>query len=440
MIVEYSVAQVFQNEDCGHSGNSLSIFGGASKSYSSLELDNYLDSIGYKSDSMQVYYNVPVKFWVFRRNDSRGGPADREIKYMINYLNYYYSRNNTGIRFYLNPEIEYFDRSKLNIMNYIAQVPVQTMIRHTKGNVNVLVVRRLIRKRIFRKPVEYNGTYNTLTQCVVIGSSTSSSSLSHEVGHFFGLHHPHKNWKKGKRKQEAVDRNRRFKRPFNHKLICEENGDKLCDTPAEPDLNIYTDNDCNYTNPENIKDNWGDSYMPDTKNIMSYTRNRECRDKFTPQQIALMLKTAENKKHSDYWKSGAKETENFAYDQFEPDFSKDAATNIFFNTPQVHTFHKVHVGNRNNFVSDNEDWMIFELKVARAKDITLKISKTDLEIPRMEFQIFSSRELLKQEIIEPSQTHTIKLPELLFGKYYIKLLNLDDNKNISGYMIEVINM
>ena len=68
-------------------------------------------------------------------------------------------------------------------------------------------------------------------------------------------------------------------------LTCEKNGDKLCDTAAEPAMTGLTDAFCNYTGTG--KDQWNDTWVPDEYNIMSYA-GQGCKDEFSPGQIAVM--------------------------------------------------------------------------------------------------------------------------------------------------------
>ena len=67
-------------------------------------------------------------------------------------------------------------------------------------------------------------------------------------------------------------------------------GDRFCDTPADPNLLGKVDGQCNYTG--NAVDANGQQYQPDTTNIMSYTRST-CADKFSPEQLNKMYMVAQ---------------------------------------------------------------------------------------------------------------------------------------------------
>jgi PKD repeat protein len=95
----------------------------------------------------------------------------------------------------------------------------------------------------------------------------SNSTLSHELGHFFGLRHTHEN---GGGLVSGVN--------------CASSGDLICDTSADPDIAGVLDADCGYRNTTR-RDAAGDLYNPLTDNLMSYGA-ASCRKHFTPQQLA----------------------------------------------------------------------------------------------------------------------------------------------------------
>jgi len=106
----------------------------------------------------------------------------------------------------------------------------------------------------------------------------SPSTIGHELGHFFGLYHPHESVINGKE--------------FANETNCSTAGDLLCDTPAEPDESLLklVDSYCHYTGniEANIVDPNGDGYVPTTTNIMSYTPEK-CVKGFTKDQFERMI-------------------------------------------------------------------------------------------------------------------------------------------------------
>ncbi len=93
--------------------------------------------------------------------------------------------------------------------------------------------------------------------------------LAHEFGHNLGLRHTHGPSNNGTT-TELVDGSN-----------CTTNGDGFCDTPADPNLSGKVNGSCVYTG--NATDANGDTYMPLTNNIMSYSRY-SCIDNFTQEQ------------------------------------------------------------------------------------------------------------------------------------------------------------
>lgn len=95
----------------------------------------------------------------------------------------------------------------------------------------------------------------------------SPSVISHELGHYFGLLHTH----------ETI-----YGKELVNQSNCETTGDKVCDTPADPNLATLSNvKNCEYTG--NVIDANGDKYTPDYQNIMSYAPYR-CRNNFTQGQ------------------------------------------------------------------------------------------------------------------------------------------------------------
>lgn len=102
---------------------------------------------------------------------------------------------------------------------------------------------------------------------IIANECVRKTTLFHEVGHFFNLLHTH-------------DHENGYE--YVNGSNCQIAGDLCCDTPADPRLSSdCVNSSCQYIGT--IMDPNGDYYMPDTHNIMSYSR-KECRDYFTPDQ------------------------------------------------------------------------------------------------------------------------------------------------------------
>ncbi len=398
-------------------------------------LYKYLKKIGYDENKNKVFYRVPVKFWVYRNSKGKKGVSESYLRTRIRELNYYYSKNNVGIQFFMYPEITYIDSDRLHVLKFMSTSFFQALKRRNKGTINVLIAYNLIQKKLGGSIKEYHGVHNSISNTIVIRHKVASQSLAHEIGHYFGLKHPHNNWKRGKFKQEAVSRTRKHPGLFKSGAICEYNGDGLCDTPAEPNLSKFTDTKCNYTG--NIRpDNWGDRYKPNTNNIMSYGKNRECRQHFTKGQIAVMLYTAGRSKYADYWKvSKHAETD---FDENEPNNVRKSAAKIKINKIQNNTFHLVKKYNKNIALHDDTDWFRFEVYSSNSLPFKLKFGKNKYPFPpKILISFYKDSKFIKSE--EVSSVKEIKLGLLTKGMYYIKVSDVTPQLYITGYDLTIVN-
>ncbi len=394
-------------------------------------LNSYLFQYNLKKHN--IIYIIPVKFWIIKNKKKTIGPS--ELKKFIQYLNYYYSINNTGIRFSLRPDYQYINKEKLLNLRYYLQAPFQSLKIKSKACINVIIVNKLVKKKLFKsKKKKYAGTYNPISHGIIISGNISTSTLSHEIGHYLGLKHPHRGWKY-KWFQEPVSRTRLI--PGTHIKMCERRGDRLCDTPAEPNLTKYTDNKCNYTG-WNVKDKYGETYKPDTHNIMSYTYNRECRNKFTKQQIALMLYTLSKNKYSKYWKIQNNKNQKFFPDAFEPDNHQETATEIFFNTPQIHSFHKTFTGRKKIEIPDTTDWLFFELKTQKPQTIIIKFPEINNLFPEIKISVFKGSNLItEKKLTDKSYLKELKIIKAIPGEYFIKIRQIVETERENFYKISL---
>ncbi len=375
-------------------------------------------------DSGKIYFRIPVVFWLY------GMPPTsiKEVKRNLENLNYYFTLNNTGIRFYL-ADVRYVEKKSKNVINFYTEAPVISTTHRVKGVLNIHLVNLLVKNGL-RKKKFVTGVHNQGNATIVLSRANSPSSLAHEAGHFLGLEHPHKDWDKGKRKQECVSRTRTF--PGKNIRICEVNGDGLSDTPAEPDLYNYTDDSCHYTG--HLRDAWGDLYKPNTDNIMSYTKNRRCRNKFTTMQKAVMLYTAEHKKFSQFW-AASENNLHYNFDEYEPDNDKRIATTLKINQIQYHTFHKTFLGPKKRQVDNDTDWFKFRIDTSGKYSIVFKNGK--YAFPKMKITILQKKDTLVQ-----FQTDSAKATEFNFnqGVYFLKVEKTEPlpNGQLFDYQIVIL--
>ncbi len=125
--------------------------------------------------------------------------------------------------------------------------------------------------------------YPTVSLSNTLGNTNTFNSqvLAHEIGHCLGLYHTHQEgftcFNNTISCLEEIPRN-------GNLANCNDCGDFLCDTPADPGLDFSTDkvnsSTCEYIGGETLN---GFDYQPDTRNVMSYTLP-ECMQWFTKGQ------------------------------------------------------------------------------------------------------------------------------------------------------------
>jgi hypothetical protein len=116
---------------------------------------------------------------------------------------------------------------------------------------------------------------------------TNRSLFAHEVGHYLDLYHTHETEAFGPECPTGGD--------------CDDDGDRMCDTPPDPGLRLddltgkgyRVDMNCNYDESVETPSGCSGVYAPSTVNIMSYSRPA-CIWQFTPRQISKALDTLRN--------------------------------------------------------------------------------------------------------------------------------------------------
>ncbi len=342
-------------------------------------LEAFLDSIGYDDVPRivgvdKVKYHIPIKFWVYRTTAGAGGPGLPDLQAYIDRLNNFYNVvNDTRIGFYMKCDVGYInDDDHLLVSGSEANSLIAS--HKEAGCINVHITDALkdgssgvhVRARFF-------GLDGIFLDDITYTDNRFAGTLSHEVGHYFELDHTHHHsesnnvcW------VEAIDRNRTWGffsacKLFGNKKNCETTGDLLRDTPADPDLNDNLGSNCTYT--LDTEDMWGDNYLtppsgssqPNTRNLLSYNRDRSCRNAFTRLQIAVMLYSLERGKSSNNlaaWKSF-----DAIYDDYEPDnfsaMTEQAYRVITVGEIQERTFHKQYIETGAVWSQCDVDWVRF---------------------------------------------------------------------------------
>ncbi|MBI4649623.1 MAG: T9SS type A sorting domain-containing protein [Bacteroidia bacterium] len=338
--------------------------------YEYLEQTGYYENYNINKNVQPADIRVPVKIWVHRDDDGNGGATEQDIKQFMYHINAHHINNNTGILFFIYCNIGYIDNSNYQVVTNTEAIWLATI--HSEGILNVHFVDG------FPDPNTNGFTYYSPRVVYVrTGAINNRSTFAHEVGHFLGLEETWRNSVEGKCKQEAVDRNRNFTWqqlaciPPKTGIICEKNGDALCDTEADF-INATLNDECSVIiAPSPLPtDVWGDTYSniaEHYRNIMSYTRPRTCRRNFSEGQISIMCMSCEDLTIGDI---NDLYGNTIFFDSYEPNNSMEMiqafimvevdgsfihnTSEIFFNMPQHHTFHGC-MGN------DDIDWVKFQI-------------------------------------------------------------------------------
>lgn len=249
-----------------------------------------------------VNYTIPIKAWIHRRSNGTGGIAESNVEAVIERLNEMNSTpNNTGIRYYLLCDI-----GEVNNDTYFNFDPTPSNLDNMwqANRVNNALNMHFTQFSNFDGGV---GSFpgDNVPYCTAIDIDLDQDEMeniaAHEVGHNLFLLHTHHakgiyNHNNGsvndKCDQESVNQSRKNGLFCNDTgtLKCEINGDKLCDTPADPNIQAFlTQNGCTISTlpGQQWPDLWGDYFTPSTSNIMSYSA-LDCISNWSPMQIGTM--------------------------------------------------------------------------------------------------------------------------------------------------------
>jgi len=220
--------------------------------------------------SGEVLTSVPIKAHIIRQTNGTGGLTAQQLEDAITIMNGYYK--NANIEFVLCGGINYINNSTYYDFEQSEQSAL--IAAHQTDDVVNIYFANSVRSSSGSSLCGY-AYYPGGPNVVVMqnGCTRNGSTLSHELGHFFALPHTH-----GGSPAELVDGSN-----------CSDAGDDFCDTPADPRLSSGTvSSSCVYTGT--ATDANGDLYMPEPRNIMSYSR-KSCRTLFSMEQYATMAYT-----------------------------------------------------------------------------------------------------------------------------------------------------
>lgn len=224
--------------------------------------------------AISLPYPVKVMIIVFSDNDGSNVAASEAdvMRQYNNMLNFYAPHD---ICFLLQG-IEYVKNSGLNVMDTDTEVP--GLMPYLYSNCITVFIHDSLYST---SEGSWNGfAYNVPNDFLsmfggVIASTSNITTLSHEMGHCFGLYHTFRARYDEANQITIPERRARTGACKN----CDTEGDLLCDTDADRNISGILDVDnCVYTGSET--DSCGQPLLMEVRNIMTYG-DRSCRNQFT---------------------------------------------------------------------------------------------------------------------------------------------------------------
>ncbi|MDG1728685.1 MAG: T9SS type A sorting domain-containing protein [Algibacter sp.] len=272
-MTSYLFSQNIQNANCGNitSSKSIEFYKNIKPQLKKFEEDFFSIKSAKGVITGHVINSVPIKAYIIRSADGSGGLNMHDLNDAISNLNLVYA--DAYLEFFLCDGVEYIDNNDLCDFKRGDEERL-TETNYVSGLINIYFTNNL-HNESNESICGYSDNIGRNDIVVMKNScATNISSLPHELGHFFSLLHTH-GADNDSLTSELVDGSN-----------CDTDGDGICDTPADPKLKSTTvDSSCIYTGTET--DANGDTFTPDTNNMMSYSR-KECRTSFTEQQLARM--------------------------------------------------------------------------------------------------------------------------------------------------------
>ena len=229
-------------------------------------------------------YWAPIAFHIVRSSNSVGGVPLYRLEQGIEDLNFMYE--NTNLHFY-QVSYDFIDSDDYLQIDSYDELNELKNTNVIQNSINIYIVPSLIPNENELCGISsFAGNEN---QGIVMAENCfalpdNPSTLSHEVGHYFNLLHTHT----GSSDQDENGIIDGINAEYVDGTECDSRGDNLCDTPADPDLGDLVNSQCEYTGI--FIDGHGDTYSPDTSNLMSYS-DKICRNTFSDQQQDIIIYT-----------------------------------------------------------------------------------------------------------------------------------------------------
>ena len=225
---------------------------------------------------------VPMSIHIVRYDDGSGGLPQSRIDTAIEDLNDHVA--DTRLRFFQSGGTIYMDDSDFAELDWDEFCDL-VAIDPVPDTVNIYFVPDFI-DWCGRSSYTWSRCQGVVMDNECTATSSDHSTFSHELGHYFDLLHTHETYFGA----ECVDGSN-----------CSTDGDRLCDTEADPKLYdsekdvCLVDDDCQYIGAAADACGSGVPYDPPTSNLMSYSRH-SCRDHFSHEQLSVFASKAHNER------------------------------------------------------------------------------------------------------------------------------------------------
>ena len=231
----------------------------------------------YQNKTSTALTDVPAKLHIVTDDEGDTSITVDEIFSEIDEANEWLA--NSFLKINVCDEINYINNSIL--YNFVIEDDINILYEnHQQDILNIYFVESITSNDsgicgYTYMPGNPNQYYDVIVMDNQCTNSAVNQTLAHEFGHHFNLIHTH-GPQNGVLTDELVTGTN-----------CSSAGDRLCDTPADPQLNSSNTSNVNCLYSGTAVDEYGFLFEPDPSNIMSYAP-QACRDNFTIEQYARM--------------------------------------------------------------------------------------------------------------------------------------------------------
>lgn len=224
-----------------------------------------------------IYLNrkIHIVVYITKDKDGKTNFNNELLNNAINELNQLFDKIKVNFEIY---SISYIDNYHYDIINESKEKDLIAQF-YKKNLINIFIVKEISLNNLSTCAYTYYPASN-IDAIFISKDCFHKAHLIEQFGHLLNLYHTHE-IAFGKEKVKRIN--------------CKTTGDKCCDTPADPDLELSVNTECKYTG--NTSDDDGLPYNPTVTNYMSASKP-ECKCYFSDEQYIRMINCLlKTKKH-----------------------------------------------------------------------------------------------------------------------------------------------